>query len=176
LRDQLTTKTITEVSLRSEDLEQLEKAIINQLGQKITIIIEEKVTSKLQVIVNQLEQKLPKTFETQINYALKGAVEQISAKIDESLKTTKKNSSKDKNKEIDDQDPKIKQILNDLNTMSLDSLKEKLSKSKNNRFAEPIFNRRSKQLFTSTNDVMTVKGKQGGELTINTMQKIIANW
>ncbi|WP_271252930.1 hypothetical protein [Pseudanabaena sp. Chao 1811] len=79
-----------------------------------------------------------------------------------------------KNKDIDNNDPKTTQVLNDFNTLNIADLENKLKQSAkaNIKFARPIHEQRSQQLFTSIDDVVARVDKLG----ITTIKKIIATW
>ncbi len=97
-----------------------------------------------------------------------------SNKPDKPAKTSSKTPAKTttKNKNTDDHDPKKLQVLKDLNTMNFADLERKLGQSKNGKFARPIHEQRSQQLFASISDtIANVKG-----LAEKTMQKIIDAW
>ncbi len=79
-----------------------------------------------------------------------------------------------KNKDIDNNDSKTAQVLNDFNTLNIADLESKLKQSAkgNIKFARPIHEQRSQQLFTSIDDVISrVKG-----LAEKTMQRIVSSW
>ncbi|BBC24165.1 hypothetical protein [Pseudanabaena sp. ABRG5-3] len=79
-----------------------------------------------------------------------------------------------KNKDIDSNDPKILQVLNDFNTLNIADLENKLKQSgkANSKFARPIHEQRSQQLFTSIDDVLARVDKLG----VTTIKRIIAAW
>jgi len=79
-----------------------------------------------------------------------------------------------KNKDIDNNDHKNTQVLNDFNTLNIADLENKLKQSAkaNIKFARPIHEQRSQHFFTSIDDVVARVDKLG----ITTIKKIIAAW
>lgn len=79
-----------------------------------------------------------------------------------------------KHKDIDSNDPKAIQVINDFNTLNITDLENKLKQSAkaNIKFARPIHEQRSQQLFISIDDVVARVDKLG----VTTIKKIIAAW
>ncbi|MFM7888518.1 MAG: hypothetical protein ACKPCM_17910 [Pseudanabaena sp.] len=168
--------------------------------------IEERVSTSLQVIVGQVTKQLDAhltdlrqslsivpvhqvlAVQTQSNQSIPDAIPEITSKTVKTKTTSKatpkatkpktervKTTAKDKN--IDNDDPKVLQVLNDLNNLSFAELQRKLSQSTktNIKFARPIDELRLQQpnqKLLSIQDVMiNVQG-----LAEKTMQKIIDAW
>ncbi len=119
-----------------------------------------------QSILEVVPEKATKTVKTQTTS--KAAPKATAKPKTERVKTTAKDKS------IDNNDPKISQVLNDFNTLSVADLESKLKQSAkgNTKFARPIHEQRSQQLFTSIDDVVA-RVEKLGEATI---KKIIAAW
>jgi len=191
----------------SQNLEQIEQAITHRLEQKLTVTIERKIeeqmSSSLKLIVNQMTKQL----DVHLNYFKQSLSVVPASKIsdpetqpislapdlgsktiskpDKSTKTKTKverSPTAAKNKNIDDNDPKRLEVLNDLNTMNFADLERKLANSgkANIKFARPIHEKRSQKIdqrFTSIEDVIAnVKMTNVKGLAEKTMQKIIDSW
>ena len=170
-----------------QKLDQIEQAIANRLEQKLTATIERTIEQKmdsslqsLQTLVNQLTSQLESHLipagtipaGTIVELPIQPVIPlpKKSSKPDKPSKTPPKTTTKNKN--TDDHDPKRLQVLNDLNTINFADLERKLGQSKNGKFARPIHEQRSQQLFASIPDtIANVKG-----LAEKTMQKIIDAW
>ena len=118
-----------------------------------------------QSIPEVIPEKATKTVETQTTSKAKATTKPKTERV----KTTTKNKS------IDNNAPKVLQVLNDFNTLSVADLERKLAQSKSGKFARPIHEQRSQQAdqkFQSIQDVITnVKG-----LAEKTMERIIQAW
>ena len=174
-----------------QKLDQIEQAIANRLEQKLTATIERTIEQKmdsslqsLQTLVNQLTSQLESHLipagtipaGTIVELPIQPVIPlpKKSSKPDKPSKTLAKAPPKTptKNKNTDDHDPRRLQVLNDLNTINFADLERKLGQSKNGKFARPIHEQRSQQLFASIPDtIANVKG-----LAEKTMQKIIDAW
>jgi hypothetical protein len=181
----------------AQNLAQMETAIANRLEQKLSTtidrIVEERINSSLQVFANQITQQLnshlldfkqslslvPLSQVLSPNPAIASAPESATKKTAKS-KTPKAiipkpeatiSKSKAKNTLINNDDPKVLQVLHDLNTMNFADLERKLAQLKPSKrsLAKPIYQERS---FQSVEDVMN---KVAGIKDV-TMQKIIDAW
>ncbi len=184
------------------DLAQIETAIANRLEQKLSTtidrIVEERLNSSLQVFANQITQQLNShllDFKQSLSFVpisqvlsptqpITSVPESAPEKISKS-KTTKaatpkakttSSKPKAKDKSISD-DPRVLQVINDLNTMNFGDLQRNLAKSAkgNTKFAKPIYElklQQPEQKFQSIQDV--IANVQG--LAEKTMQKIIDAW
>lgn len=165
-----------------QKLDQIEQAIAIRLEQKLTATIERTIEQKMHSSLQSL-QTLVDQLTSQLDSHLNPASTIIELPIQPAIPVPKKSSKPDKpakipskttlkNKNTDDHDPKKLQVLKDLNTMNFADLERKLGQSKNGKFARPIHEQRSQQLFTSIPDMIAnVKG-----LAEKTMQKIIDAW
>jgi len=182
------------------DLTQLEQSISHRLEQKLSAtinqVIEEQITSTLQVFANQMTQQLNAGL-LDIKQLL--AVVPISPAIEPSIQLepipektaksrtprttkTKESSSKPKAKtksisSIDNDDPSSLQVLNDFNTLNFADLERKLSQFKptQRKLAQPIYEQRLLQpdhKFQCIEDIIiNVTG-----IKETTMKKIISGW
>jgi len=189
----------------SPDLAKIEEAIANRLEQKLTAAIEktieDRINASLQVIVGQVTKQLDvhltdfrqslslvpihQVLESkpQPTQSIPEVIPEKATKTVETQTTSKATTkpktervkTTTKNKSIDNNDPKVLQVLNDFNTLSVADLERKLAQSKNVKFARPIHEQRSlraDQKFQSIQDVITnVKG-----LAEKTMERIIQVW
>jgi hypothetical protein len=181
----------------AQNLAQMETAIANRLEQKLSTtidrIVEERINSSLQVFANQITQQLNShllDFKQSLSFvpvsqvlspphAIASAPESATKKTAKS-KTPKAiipkpeatiSKSKARNTSINNDDPKVLQVLHDLNTMNFADLERKLAQLKPSKrsLAKPIYQERS---FQSVEDVMN---KVAGIKDV-TMQKIIDAW
>jgi hypothetical protein len=184
------------------DLAQIENAIANRLEQKLSVtvdrIVEERINASLQIFANQITQQInlhlldfkqslafvPISQVLSPTQPIISVPESAPEKIPKS-KTTKTATTKAKatsskprakDKFISD-DPKVLQVINDLNTMNFGDLQRNLAKSAkgNTKFAKPIYElklQQPEQKFQSIQDV--IANVQG--LAEKTMQKIIDAW
>jgi len=166
--------------------------------------IEERISASLQVIVGQVSKQLDAhltDFRQSLSLVPVHQILEVKTQPNQSIpevvtkKTTKtvkaQTTSKDtlkattkpkterakttaKDKSIDNNDPKILQVLNDLNTLNIADLENKLKQSAkaNIKFARLIHEQRSQQLFTSVDDVVARVDKLG----VTTIKRIIAAW
>jgi ParB family chromosome partitioning protein len=184
------------------DLAQIENAIANRLEQKLSVtvdrIVEERINASLQIFANQITQQInlhlldfkqslafvPISQVLSPTQPIISVPESAPEKIPKSKTTktattkAKATSSKPKAKDkfISD-DPKVLQVINDLNTMNFGDLQRNLAKSAkgNTKFAKPIYElklQQPEQKFQSIQDV--IANVQG--LAEKTMQKIIDAW
>ena len=184
------------------DLAQIENAIANRLELKLSVtidrIVEERINASLQIFANQITQQINLHLldfkqslafvpisqvlsPTQpISSVPESAPEKISKSKNTKAATTKAKTTsskpKVKDKSISD-DPKVLQVINDLNTMNFGDLQRNLAKSAkgNTKFAKPIYElklQQPEQKFQSIQDV--IANVQG--LAEKTMQKIIDAW
>ena len=185
------------------DLAQIENAIANRLEQKLSVtvdrIVEERINASLQIFANQITQQInlhlldfkqslafvPISQVLSPTQPISSAPESAPEKTPKS-KTTKtattkakatSSKQKAKDKSINNDDPKILQVLHDLNTMNFADLERKLSQLKPSKrsLAKPIHAQRLQhpaQKFQSIEDVIS---KVSGIKEI-TMQKIIDAW
>ncbi len=185
----LSSPSITPPTHQQLDLAQIEQAIANKLEQKLTATIEARINSSFQAIVHQMTLRLdahlldfkqllssttiPKFVEPTIAHTAPEPVAKKPSKSTKPAKTERPAISKKQN--LDDNDPKRSQVLNDLNTMNFADLERKLLQSKSGKFARPIHEQRLKRIdqkFASIEDVIVdVQG-----LAAKTMQKIIDAW
>jgi hypothetical protein len=188
--------------VEQQDLAQMENAIANRLEQKLSTtidrIVEERLSSSLEVFASQITQQLNAhllDFKQSLSFvpvsqvlsppnAIASVPESAPAKTSKA-KTTKattpkakttSSKPKAKDKSISD-DPKVLQVINDLNTMNFGDLQRNLAKSAkgNTKFAKPIYElklQQPEQKFQSIQDV--IANVQG--LAEKTMQKIIDAW
>jgi len=180
----------------------MENAIANRLEQNLSAtidrIVEERINSSLQVFANQITQQLNShllDFKQSLAFVpisqvlvptqpITSVPESVPEKIAKSkttkTATTKTTSSKSKVKDssiISNDDPKVLQVLHDLNTMNFADLERKLAQSKpsKRKLAKPIHEKRLQnpnQMFQSIEDVIS---KVSGIKEI-TMQRIIDAW
>jgi hypothetical protein len=182
-----------------QDLAQMENTIANRLEQKLSAtidrIVEERLNSSLQVFANQITQQLnahlldfkqslsfvpisqvlspPNAIATDTEPALKPKTTKAAT-----TKTKPKSSkSKAKDTSINNDDPKVLQVLHDLNTMNFADLPRNLAKAGkgSTKFAQPIHElklQQPEQKFQSIQDV--IANVQG--LAEKTIQKIVAAW
>jgi len=192
---------------RELDLAKVEQAIAERLEQKLTAAIEktieERISASLQVIVGQVTKQLdahltdfrqslslvpvhqvldsqfqptaPETVSNDLNKPETPTKSKTTTKTPKTKSATSKTTAKAKN--IDNNDPKVVQVLNDLNNLNFAELQHKLAQSAktNIKFARPIDELRLQQpnqKFLSIQDVIiNVQG-----LAEKTMQKIIDAW
>ena len=182
------------------DLVKMEQAIANRLEKTLSStidrILEERLNSSLQVLTNQITQQLSSQLldlkqslsSAPISQVLEVPTQTTTLAPESSLeqpvksKPTKASkpkapSSKAKANSINNNDPKVLEVLNDLNTMNFADLQRNLAKSTktNTKFARPIDEMRlqqPEQKFQSIQDV--IANVQG--LAEKTMQKIIDTW
>lgn len=188
----------------SPDLDKIEEAIANRLEQKLTAAIEktieERISASLQVIVGQVSKQLdahltdfrqslslvpvhqvltqptPSIPEVVTEKATKTVKAQTTPKAPAKPKTERA-KTKAKDKSIDNNDPKVLQVLSDLNNLSFAELQRKLAQSAktNIKFARQIDELRLQQpnhkLLSIQDVIMNVQG-----LAEKTMQKIIDAW
>ncbi len=192
----------TENLAQNLDFAQMEQAIANRLEKTLSItidrILEERLNSSLQVLTNQITQQLSAQIldlkqslsSAPISQVLEVPTQPTTLAPESSLEQpvkskqtkasttkTKPSSSKAKANSIDNNDPKVLEVLNDLNTMNFADLQRNLAKSAktNTKFARPIDEMRlqqPEQKFQSIQDV--IANVQG--LAEKTMQKIIDAW
>jgi len=189
---------VTENLAQNLDLAEMEQAIANRLEQtlstRIDRILEERISASLQVFTNQITQQLSSQLLdfkldlkqslsfVPINQVLESPTQPktVAAEIEKTVKskpakatTTKSKavSSKAKVNSINNDDPKVVQVLNDLNTMNFADLERKLAQLKPSKrnLAKPIYEARSFQF------VEDVINKVAG-IKETTMQKIIDAW
>jgi hypothetical protein len=185
------------------DLAQIENAIANRLELKLSVtidrIVEERINASLQIFANQITQQInlhlldfkqslafvPISQVLSPTQPIISVPESAPEKISKSKNTkaaatskAKATSSKLKAKDkfISD-DPKVLQVINDLNTINFGDLQRNLAKSAkgNTKFAKPIYElklQQPEQKFQSIQDV--IANVQG--LAEKTMQKIIDAW
>ncbi len=183
------------------DLAQIENAIANRLEQKLSVtvdrIVEERINASLQIFANQITQQINLhllDFKQSLAFdhisqvlsptqpiisVPESAPEKIPKSKTIKTATTKAkatSSKKSKDKFISD-DPKVLQVINDLNTINFGDLQRNLAKSAkgNTKFAKPIYElklQQPEQKFQSIQDV--IANVQG--LAEKTMQKIIDAW
>jgi hypothetical protein len=188
-------KTVEPPTNQQLDLAQIEKAIANSLEQKLAAtidrIVEERISSSFQAFATQMTQQLD-THLLDFKKSLASVnidkiaepmqppdlsseqVPQKAIKTKAPAKTKSKpaGSATAKKTNLDDNNPKALQVLNDLNTMNFADLERKLAQSKNGKFARPIHELQSEQKFQSIKDVISkVQG-----LAEKTMQRIIDAW
>lgn len=186
--------------------EAISNRLEQKLTAAIEKTIEEHISASLQVIVGQVTKQLDAHLtdlrqslslvpinqvievKTQPNQSIPAAVPEKTTKTIKTQTTSKatpkatksktervKTTAKDKN--IDNNDPKVLQVLNDLNNLSFAELQRKLSQSAktNIKFARPIDELRLKQpnqkLLSIQDLIINVQG-----LAEKTMQKIIDAW
>ena len=184
------------------DLAQIENAIANRLEQKLSVtvdrIVEERINASLQIFANQITQQInlhlldfkqslafvPISQVLSPTQPIISVPESAPEKIPKS-KTTKTATTKAKatsskprakDKFISD-DPKVLQVINDLNTINFGDLQRNLAKSAkgNTKFAKPIYElklQHPEQKIQSIQDV--IANVQG--LAEKTMKKIIDAW
>jgi hypothetical protein len=182
-----------------QDLAQMENAIANRLEQKLSAtidrIVEQRLNSSLEVFANQITQQLNShllDFKQSLSFVPVSQVisspHAIATDPEPALKPkttkaattkTKPTSSKSKAKDtsINNDDPKVLQVLHDLNTMNFADLQRNLAKSGkgSTKFAQPIHElklQQPEQKFQSIQDV--IANIQG--LAEKTIQKIVAAW
>ncbi len=173
----------------------IEKTIEERISASLQVIVGQ-VTQQLDAHLNDFRQSLsfvpvPQVIDTKsqtIQAVAEFETDTISktnkaAKSKTTTKAASKTSTKPKsestktaakNKDIDNNDPKTIQVLNDFNTLNIAGLENKLKQSAkaNIKFARSIHEQRSQQLFTSIDDVVARVDKLG----ITTIKKIIATW
>ncbi|TYQ29451.1 hypothetical protein PseudUWO311_00720 [Pseudanabaena sp. UWO311] len=188
-----------------QDLAQMEDAIATRLEKKLSAtidrIVEERINASLQVFANQITQQLNShllDFKQSLSFVPISQVletqaktttlipelapeKTVKSKTTKAAATTKSKTSsskpKAKDKSINNNDPKVLQVLNDLNTMNFSDLERKLSQLKPSKrsLAKPIHEQRLQhhaQKFQSIEDVIS---KVSG-IKEPTMQKIIDAW
>jgi hypothetical protein len=173
----------------------IEKTIEDRISASLQVILGQ-VTKQLDAHLTDFRQSLSLVPVHQVLDPKPQAVQAVTefepekiSKTDKATKakTTAKSTSKTptkpktaspktaaKNKDIDSNDPKISRVLNDFNTLNIADLENKLKQSAkaNIKFARPIHEQRSQQLFTSINDVVARVDKLGA----TTIKKIIDAW
>jgi hypothetical protein len=180
----------------------IENAIANRLGQKLSVtvnrIVEESINSSLHVFANQITQQLNAhllNFKQSLSFIPTNQVvsqkqlttsslkspskEKVKSKTTKAAAKSKPVSSKPKakDKSINNDDPKVILVLNDLNTMNFAILERKLAQLKPSKpsLAKSIYEQRlqnSGQKFQSIEDVIiNVSG-----IKETTMQKMIDAW
>lgn len=173
----------------------IEKTIEERISTSLQVIVGQ-VTKQLDAHLTDFRQSLslvpvhqvidtkPQTIQAvaefepeKISKTDKATKSKTTAKATSKTPTKPKTDSKKtatKNKDIDSNDPKTLQVLNDFNTLSVADLENKLNQSAkaNIKFARPIHEQRSQQLFTSIDDVVARVDKLG----VTTIKKIIAAW
>lgn len=184
------------------DLSQIENAIANRLEQKLSVtvdrIVEERINASLQIFANQITQQINLhllDFKQSLAFVPisqvlsptqpiisvpESAPEKISKSKTTKTATTKAKATSSKPKAKDkfiSDDPKVLQVINDLNTMNFGDLQRNLAKSAkgNTKFAKQIYElklQQPEQKFQSIQDV--IANVQG--LAEKTMQKIIDAW
>ena len=162
--------------------------IIYQLEQKLIKNIESQMNMNFQGIISQISKKIDENLidfkQLLSNISANKIIEDTtqSSRLQSASESQKSDevasSDKPKNKRtttatknINNNDPRILAILDDLNKMNFAELEHKLAKSKKSKFAKPIYELRTLKLFTSIEDITTVR-----DLGEKTMQKIIENW
>jgi hypothetical protein len=186
-----------------QDLAKMENAIASRLEQKLSAtidrIVEQRINSSLQVFASQITQQLNSHLldfkqslsSVPISQVLSPpnaiasvpelAIEKIAKSKNTKAATTqvKTTSSKSKVKEmsISNDDPKVLQIINDLNTMNFADLQRNLAKSTkgNAKFAKPIYELKLNQPEQKFQSIQYVIANVQG-LAEKTMQKIIDAW
>jgi hypothetical protein len=187
----------------AQNLAQMETAIANRLEQKLTStidrIVEERINSSLQVFANQITQQLNShllDFKQSLSFVPVSQVispsHAIATPPESAPKKTAKpktpkavsskpeatiSKSKAKNTSINNDDPKVLQVLHDLNTLNFADLECKLAQLNPSKrsLAKPIHEQRSQQpdqKFQSILDLMT----KVDIIKKPTMQKIIDAW
>jgi len=193
---------VTNVSPDLDKIEEaIANRLEQKLTAAIEKTIEERISASLQVIVGQISKQLEAHLtdfrqslslvpihqvleaKTQPNQSIPEVVPEKTTKTQTTSKAAPKATAKPKtervktpakDKSIDNNDPKISQVLNDFNTMSVAELESKLKQSAkgNTKFARPIHEQRSEQKFQSIKDVIANIPR----LAEKTMQKIIDAW
>jgi len=197
---------VTENLAQNLDLVQMEQAIANRLEQtlsaRIDRIFEERISASLQVFTNQITQQLSSQlldFKLDLKQSLSFVpINQVlesptqpkivvpASELEKPVKsksakatTTKSKtvSSKAKINSINNDDPKVVQVLNDLNTMNYEDLQRNLAKSakSNTKFAKLINELRLQQPDQKLRSIQDVIANVAG-LAEKTMQKIIDAW
>ncbi|MBD2178758.1 hypothetical protein H6F42_17705 [Pseudanabaena sp. FACHB-1998] len=172
----------------------IEKTIEERISVSLQLIVGQ-VTKQLDAHLNDFRQSLslvpvhqvidtkPETIQAvaelepeKISKTDKATKSKATAKTTSKTPTKPKSESKKtaaKNKNIDD-NSQISQVLSDFNTLNIADLENKLKQSAkgNIKFARPIHEQRSQQLFISIDDVISrVKG-----LAEKTMERIVSSW
>lgn len=193
---------VTNVSPDLDKIEEaIANRLEQKLTAAIEKTIEERISASLQVIVGQVSKQLDAHLtdfrqslsifpvhqvlevKSQPNQSIPEVVPEKTTKTKTNSKALPKATAKPKtervktptkDKSIDNNDPKISQVLNDFNTLSIADLESKLKQSAkgNTKFARPIHEQRSEQKFQSIKDVITNIPR----LAEKTMQKIIDAW
>lgn len=188
---------------RELDLAKVEQVIAERLEKKLATtidrIIEERISSSFQAFATQMTQQLDthlldfrrsllltnnKNTEPPIQpiQPIDLPTESVSKRTSKTEKPAKtkaktERSTTSKNKDIEENNPKSLQVLNDLNTMNVADLERKLSQLKPSKrnLAKPIHTQRSQQpdqKFQSISDLMS----KVDVIKKPTMQKIIDAW
>ncbi|MFZ4728186.1 MAG: hypothetical protein ACOYMQ_05925 [Pseudanabaena sp.] len=184
------------------DLSQIENAIANRLEQKLSVtvdrIVEERINASLQIFANQITQQInlhlldfkqslafvPISQVLSPTQPISSVPESAPEKTPKS-KTTKtattkakatSSKPKAKDKSISD-DPKVLQVLHDLNSMNFADLERKLSQLKPSKrsLAKPIHEQRLQHPAKKFQSIEDVINKVSG-IKETTMQKIIDAW
>jgi hypothetical protein len=142
-------------------LKRMEASILNGVERKLTVAIENKISSLISSHIQEFSQKTTEQFE------------EIKKSISLLSKPEPNPPGKPPIRNIfNESDPKNIEVLNDLNTMNISDLSRKFTQSKNGRFAQKIDELRTQQPFSTISDVVNrVNGI--GQVK---MQQIIAAW
>jgi hypothetical protein len=191
---------------RELDLAKVEQAIAERLEKKLATtidrIVEERISSSFQAFATQMTQQLdthlldfrrsllltnnkntePPIQSIQPIQPIDLPTESVSKRTSKTEKPAKtkaktERSTTSKNKDIEENNPKSLQVLNDLNTMNVADLERKLSQLKPSKrnLAKPIHAQRLQQpdqKFQSISDLMN----KVDVIKKPTMQKIIGAW
>ena len=181
------------------DLAQMETAIANRLEQKLSTtidrIVEERINSSLQVFANQITQQLnshlldfkqslslvPLSQVLSPNPAITTVPELApqpkTTKAASPKPKTTSSKSKAKDTSINNDDPKVLQVLHALNTLNFADLERKLAQLKPSKrsLAKPIHEQRLQQPDQKFQSIEDVISKVSG-IKEPTMQKIIGAW
>ena len=193
---------VTNASPYSDKIEEaITNRLEQKLTAVIEKTIEDRISASLQVIVGQVSKQLDAHLtdfrqslslvpvqqvleaKTQPNQSTSEIVTEKATKTKTTSKAASKATAKPKtervkttakDKSIDNDDPKISQVLNDFNILNIADLENKLNQSpkKYSKFARLIHEQRSQQLFVSIDDVVARVDKLG----VTTIKKIIAAW
>jgi ParB family chromosome partitioning protein len=191
---------VTAPATQNLDLAQMEQAIANRLEKTLSTtidrILEERLNSSLQVLTNQITQQLSAQLldlkqslsSAPISQVLEVPTQTMTLAPESSLEQPvkskptkaskpKASSSKAKANSIDNNDPKVLEVLNDLNTMNFADLQRNLAKSakSNTKFAKLINELRLQQPDQKLRSIQDVIANVTG-LAEKTMQKIIDAW
>lgn len=181
------------------DLANIETAIANRLEQKLSTtidrIVEERINSSLQIFADQITQQLnshlldfkqslsivPLSQVLSPNPAIATVPELApqpkTTKAASPKPKTTSSKSKAKDTSIDNDDPKVLQVLHALNTLNFADLERKLAQLKPSKrsLAKPIHEQRLQQPDQKFQSIEDVISKVSG-IKEPTMQKIIGSW